>query len=65
MAFDIDQYAETSTGVSWQDLDFEAFGSDPLGEDTLRTLRYMCNVEYHTVCYLRDLLMTRPTRNAT
>ena len=58
MAFDIDQYAEASAGVSWQDLDFEAFATDPLGEDTLRTIRYMCNVEYHTVCYLRDLLMT-------
>lgn len=58
MAFDVDQYAETSQGVTWHDLDFDAFDDTPLGEDTLRTLRYMCNVEYHTVCYLRDLLMT-------
>ncbi len=58
MAFDIDQYAETSDGVTWEDLDFDAFDTAPLGEDTLRTLRYMCNVEYHTVCYLRDLLVT-------
>ncbi len=58
MAFDIDEYAETSEGVTWEDLDFSAFDREPLGEDTLRTLRYMCNVEYHTVCYLRDLLVT-------
>ncbi len=58
MAFDIDQYAETSDPVSWQDLDFEAFDRAPLPAETLRTLRYMCNVEYHTVCYLRDLLVT-------
>jgi hypothetical protein len=58
MAFDVDQYAETSEGVTWDDLDFGAFESAPLGEATLRTVRYMCNVEYHTVCYLRDLLVT-------
>lgn len=58
MAFDIDHYAETSDGVGWADLDFESFAEQPLPEMTLRTLRYMCNVEYHTVCYLRDLLMT-------
>ena len=58
MAFDIDQYTEASAEVDWQDLDFEGFTDEPLSEVTLRTLRYMCNVEYHTVCYLRDLLVT-------
>ena len=58
MAFDVDSYAETSMGVTWQDLDFDSFGSQPLSQDTLRTLSYMCAVEYHTVCYLRDLLVT-------
>ncbi|MGC4155084.1 MAG: ferritin-like domain-containing protein [Propionicimonas sp.] len=58
MAFDIDNYTEQSEGVGWEDLDFESFATEPLPEMTLRTLRYMCNVEYHTVCYLRDLLMT-------
>jgi len=58
MAFDIDQYTEASTEVDWRDLDFGAFADEPLPEETLRTLRYMCNVEYHTVCYLRDLLVT-------
>lgn len=58
MAFDIVNYAETSEGVGWEDLDFEIFRTDPLPENTLRSLRYMCDVEYHTVCYLRDLLVT-------
>ncbi|GMA29192.1 ferritin-like domain-containing protein [Arenivirga flava] len=58
MAFDIDQYTETSEGVGWDDLDFDAFKTHPLPEQTLRSLRYMCDVEYHTVCYLRDLLVT-------
>ncbi|MGC3954595.1 MAG: ferritin-like domain-containing protein [Propionicimonas sp.] len=58
MAFDIDTYTENSEGVGWEDLDFGSFDEQPLPEITLRTLRYMCNVEYHTVCYLRDLLVT-------
>jgi len=58
MAFDIDEYAETSAGVTWEDLDFDSFDTSPLPADSLRTIKYMCNVEYHTVCYLRDLLVT-------
>lgn len=58
MAFDIDKYAETSERVHWEDLDFTAFKDRPLSEQTLRSLRYMCDIEYHTVCYMRDLLTT-------
>ena len=58
MAFDIDTFAETSEAVGWSDIDLDAFRTDPLPEDSLRALRYMCDVEYHTVCYLRDMLVT-------
>lgn len=58
MAFDIDKYTTNSTAVAWDDLDFDTFDSQPLPASTLRSLVYMCNVEYHTVCYLRDLLTT-------
>jgi hypothetical protein len=58
VAFDIDSFAKTSTKVGWEDLDLDAFRTDPLPEPTLRTLRYMCDVEFHTVCYLRDMLVT-------
>jgi hypothetical protein len=58
MAFDIDKYTTNSSAVAWGDLDFDEFDRQPLPESTLRTLRYMCDVEYHTVCYLRDLLTT-------
>ena len=58
MAFDIDRYTANSEPVTWTDLDLEAFETDPLPADSLRVLRYMCDVEYHTVCYLRDLLTT-------
>jgi hypothetical protein len=58
MAFDIDKYTATSVSVHWDDLDFESFKDNPLPADSLRTLRYMADVEYHTVCYTRDLLTT-------
>ncbi|MPV38804.1 ferritin-like domain-containing protein [Georgenia subflava] len=61
MAFDIDRFARDSEGVTWDDLDLDVFRDDPLPPRTLRTLRYMCDVEYHTVCYLRDMLVT-PSR---
>ncbi|MET4780610.1 ferritin-like domain-containing protein [Glaciihabitans sp. UYNi722] len=58
MAFDVDKYTATSVSVNWDDLDFEQFRTEPLPESSLRTLRYMADVEYHTVCYTRDLLTT-------
>lgn len=58
MAFDLDEFAGTSEAVSWHDLDFDTFDDRPLDAQTLRTLRYMCDVEYHTSCFLRDMLVT-------
>lgn len=58
MGFDVAEYACTSEGVRWDDLDLGEFESHPLSEDALRCLRYMSDVETHTVCYLRDLLVT-------
>jgi len=50
MAFDIEAFTETSEALTWDDLDFDVFRTDPLPENTLRSLRYMCEVEFHTVC---------------
>lgn len=58
MAFDFDRYARTSEAVAWSDLDFDAFLEHPLDPDTLRSVRYMCDVEYHTTCFMRELLVT-------
>jgi hypothetical protein len=63
LGFDIGSYTRTSKGVQWQDLPLEEFRDDPLPPDTLRSLRYMCDVEYHTVCYLRDMLVTPSHRD--
>jgi hypothetical protein len=58
MAFDVEEYARTAAPVRWDDLDLTGFRDRPLSPATLRVLRYMCDVESHTVCYLRDLLVT-------
>ncbi len=63
MAFDIDRYARESQALRWEDLDLDAFRRDPLPPATLRVLRYMCDVEFHTVCYLRDMLVTPSRRD--
>ncbi|MFV0407652.1 MAG: ferritin-like domain-containing protein [Propioniciclava sp.] len=62
MAFDLEKFAATSEPVQWDDLDFDTFYEQPLDASTLRVIRYMCDVEYHTSCFLRDLLVTRSHR---
>jgi len=64
MAFDVNKYTATSVNVNWDDLDLERFREHPLPEGSLRTLRYMADVEYHTVCYTRDLLTTPSHKEA-
>ena len=59
MDFDLETYKRRTGRLEWADLDLaKAFERQPLDADTLRCLRYMHDVEFHTVCYLRDLLLT-------
>ncbi len=59
MAFDIVAYKTTAAPVRIDDLDIDsAFIDRPLSADALRCLRYMSDIESHTICYLRDLLVT-------
>jgi hypothetical protein len=59
MNFDIDKYMSVVAALDDRDIDYDAFRTDPLDENALRCLRYMHDVEHHTVCYLRDLLVTQ------
>jgi hypothetical protein len=59
MAFDLDTYKRIVAPVALDDLDLDAFRTQPLDPDSLRCLRYMHDVEHHTSCYLRNLLNTR------
>ncbi|GAA4217266.1 ferritin-like domain-containing protein [Actinocatenispora rupis] len=58
MAFDISSFKNNSVRVKFDDVDYDAFRERPLTPAALRTLRYMSDVESHTICYLRDLLVT-------
>lgn len=58
MNFDIDRYLELVAPLDDSDIDYDVFLTDPLDEETLRCLRYMHDIEFHTTCYLRDLLVT-------
>jgi hypothetical protein len=58
MTFDIAEYTATAHRVRTDDVDLDAFATRPLSPGALRCLRYMSDVESHTICYLRDLLVT-------
>ncbi len=65
MRMDVETYKSQTARVQIDDLDFDAFRTQPLGPGALRCLRYMHDVEHHTVCYLRDLLVTSAHRDPT
>ena len=56
-------YRRLSEKLEVDDIDFDTFRDQPLSPDALRCLRYMHDVENHTVCYLRDVLVTRAHRD--
>jgi hypothetical protein len=65
MRSDIDRYKRQVARLDLSGIDFAAFRDDPLPPTVLRCLRYMHDVEHHTVCYLRDLLVTPAHRDTT
>src|ERR1700685_2451959 len=54
----IDSYKNRAGRLNLEGIDFDDFKDQPLSPAALRSLRYMHDVEHHTVCYLRDLLLT-------
>jgi hypothetical protein len=54
----IDSYKARAGRLDLSGIAFDDFKDAPLAPDALRSLRYMHDVEHHTVCYLRDLLLT-------
>ncbi|HEY2763643.1 MAG TPA: hypothetical protein VGJ13_06470 [Pseudonocardiaceae bacterium] len=58
MSFDIAAYSAEAHRVVDDDVDYTAFEHRPLSGRALRALQYMSDVESHTICYLRDLLVT-------
>jgi hypothetical protein len=63
MEFDLADYKRRTARLDVADIDVTAFVNRPLDPSVLRCLRYMHDVEFHTICYLRDLLMTPAHRD--
>ena len=56
---DIDTWAQRSRAIDLEGIPWDDVRRIPLGPDALRTLRYMQDIESHTVVYVRQLLATR------
>src|SRR5271170_7360673 len=59
----IDSYKTRAGRLDLDGINFDDFRDQPLSADGLRCLRYMHDVEHHTICYLRDLLLTPAHRD--
>lgn len=56
---DIDRYASRSQALDLDGIDWEQLRRRPLDGPTVRALRYMADIETHTMIYVRSLLSTR------
>jgi hypothetical protein len=58
-AIDLEHYVARSGALDLTGIDWDDVPRHPLSADALRTLRYMQDIESHTIVYLRTLLATR------
>jgi hypothetical protein len=58
-AFDLDRYVARSRALDLTGIDWDAVPRYPLPAAAVRVLRYMQDIESHTIVYLRQLLATR------
>ena len=58
-AFDIDAYLSRSGALDLRGIDWADVPRHPVPAEAIRTLRYMQDIESHTIVYLRSLLATR------
>ena len=59
MTFDIDAYLARTSALDLTNVDWAAVPRHPLPAEAIRTLKYMQDIESHTIVYLRSLLATR------
>jgi hypothetical protein len=57
--FDLDAYVARSGALDLTSIPWEDVPRWPLAPDAIRALRYMQDIESHTIVYLRELLATR------
>ena len=58
-AFDLEAYVARSRAVDLSTIPWDEIPRHPLPPEAVRTLRYMQDIESHTIIYLRSLLATR------
>ena len=58
-AFDLDAWVVRSKAIDLSSIDWAAVPRYPVSPETARTLRYMQDIESHTIVYTRSLLATR------
>jgi hypothetical protein len=63
MSFDCETHQKLSAKLDLEGIEFDTFRDLQLDARALRCLRYMHDVESHTTCYLRDVLVTRSHRD--
>ncbi len=59
MTFDIQSYQRHGGRLQLDGMDFDDFRDEPLSPAAIQCLQYMHDVEFHTACYLRNLLNTK------
>ena len=59
LTFDLDAYVARSGALDLSAIDWNDVARHPLPVEAVRTLRYMQDIESHTIVYLRSLLATR------
>jgi hypothetical protein len=58
-SFDLDAYVSRSRAIDLKSVAWDRVPEHPLPQEAIRTLRYMQDIESHTIIYLRTLLDTR------
>jgi len=58
LEFDVEKYVRNSKKVDISDMDLSQAANYPITEDEVRALTYMCDIESHTIVYLRAILNT-------
>jgi len=56
--FDLDKFIRSSGRVDLSEVEWHRAGESPLTPEEVRVLRYMMDIESHTVVFMRDLLAT-------
>ncbi|HKI27743.1 MAG TPA: acyl-ACP desaturase [Candidatus Sulfotelmatobacter sp.] len=64
LQFDVEKYVRNAKKVDISDLDLSQAANYPVSDDEVRALTYMCDIESHTIVYLRAILNTCAVEDA-